>query len=165
MTDEEGPELTFADVLNGIARSGGHRRDAAPEPAPQAPAPHPAPAPAEQIEELSSSVRAYAWTGGRTRANHQLEIETLVSTTARAEELLDALRSEHQSVARLCRHSKSVAEVGALLSLPLGVVRVLLDDMAGMGLVQVHRTSTGTDDRPDIELLERVRRGLANLRG
>jgi DNA-directed RNA polymerase specialized sigma24 family protein len=118
---------------------------------------------AEPAEELSSIVRPYAWTGGRTRAAHKLEMETLVSTSVRADEAIDTLRSEHQSVARLCRRSMSVAEVGALLSLPLGVVRVLLDDMAGLGLVDVHRTRTGPDERPDLELLARVRRGLANL--
>ena len=115
-------------------------------------------------EEYSSSVRAYAWTGGRTRPRTTLEIETLVSTTARAEDSLDAMRSEHQSIARLCRSSKSVAEVSALLSLPLGVIRVLLDDMAGLGLIEVHRTHHGEpDERPGLELLERVRRGLVNL--
>lgn len=117
----------------------------------------------EPVETYSSSVRAYAWTGGRTRPNVALEVETLVSTTAQALDTLATLRSEHQSVALLCRRSISVAEVGALLSLPLGVVRVVLDDMAGLGLIEVHRTLTGPDDRPNLELLDRVRRGLINL--
>lgn len=114
-------------------------------------------------QPVSSSVRAYAWTGGRTRPKVTLEVETLVSTTAQAMDMLATLRSEHQSVALLCRRSISVAEVGALLSVPLGVVRVLLDDMAGLGLIKVHRTHTGPDERPNLELLDRVRRGLINL--
>ncbi|OLF13223.1 hypothetical protein BLA60_07545 [Actinophytocola xinjiangensis] len=109
-------------------------------------------------------VRAYAWTGGRTRARVRLEIETLVSTTPRAE-AADGLRSEHQAVAQLCRRSRSVAEVAALLSVPLGVVRVLLADMAALGLVAVHETAAGAQDGPDVELLHRVLRGLTNLRG
>ena len=109
-------------------------------------------------------VRAYAWTGGRTRPDVQLEIETLVSTTPRAEAVMGGLRSEHQAVAQLCRRSRSVAEIAALMSLPLGVVRVLLADMAALGLVDVHETSTGPDDQPDLEL-HRVLRGLTNLRG
>jgi uncharacterized protein DUF742 len=121
------------------------------------------PGPAEPAEALSASVRAYAWTGGRTRATQVLGFETLVSTTERAEELLGVLRSEHQSVALLCRSSTSVAEIVALLSLPLNVVRVLLDDMAGLGLVDVHRSGSGPDQRPGLDLMERVRRGLANL--
>jgi hypothetical protein len=114
-------------------------------------------------EEEPATVRAYAWTGGRTRSQRTLEIETLVSTSARAEELLDTLRSEHQSVAALCRRSRSVAEVGALMCLPLGVVRVLLDDMAGLGLIDVHHNQVDNAARPDLPFLERVLRGLRNL--
>ena len=160
--DPDPAEVTFADVLNSLSFGGGR---------PRAPVrPEPSAAPVEVFlddeipeEEVASSVRAYAWTGGRTRAGGQLEIETLISTTARAEDTLNTMRSEHQSVARLCRDAKSVAEIGALLGLPIGVVRVLLDDMAGLGLVNVHSTQT-TDGQPDIDLLRRVLRGLSNLR-
>jgi uncharacterized protein DUF742 len=151
MTGPEPQNGTLADVRNGTAGvRGGSPAQAAVE---------------DSDGERSSSVRAYAWTGGRTRPGTVLEVETLVSTTQRAEELLDMLRSEHQSVARLCRRSMSVAEIGALLSLPLGVIRVVLDDMAGLGLIEVHHTRTGPDERPNLELLERVRRGLVNLGG
>lgn len=167
---DDGPEpteLTYADILNGITRGGRRPRPRPPDPQPLPYASgRPLPPPVDMPgEEASSAVRAYAWTAGRTRASWQFEIETLVSTTARAEDMLDTLRSEHQVVARLCRHSLSVAEIGALMSLPIGVVRVLLDDMAGLGLIDVHPTPTGPDDRPDLELLDRVRRGLTNLRG
>jgi uncharacterized protein DUF742 len=121
------------------------------------------PAEEEPEEELPSIVRAYAWTGGRVRTHQQLEIETLVSATALADAQAAELSSEHESVAKLCRRSVSVAEISALLSLPLSVVRVLLDDMARLGLVDIHHNETSFDDRPDMELLERVRRGLSNL--
>jgi hypothetical protein len=166
-------EATFADVFNGLSMGGRKPRKRA------ADTPHrrqePAPAPAETSREEvlldlpgeanAASVRAYAWTGGRTSSNCQLEIETLVSATARAEEMINTMRAEHQAVTRLCRQSRSVAEIGALLSLPLGVVRVLLDDMAGLGLVDVHgNTSVSVDGTPDMDLLQRVLRGLTNLR-
>jgi hypothetical protein len=163
MTADEPAEQTFADVLNGLTRGGRVR----PSHSPAAPASVPPSADSpedESIEEAASIVRAYAWTGGRTRSTAKLEIETLVSTTARAQARMDGLRSEHQAVAQLCRQTKSVAEIGALLSLPLGVVRVLLSDMADLGLVEVHE-SGGDGERPDIELLNRVLRGLSNLRG
>ncbi|OLF15534.1 DUF742 domain-containing protein [Actinophytocola xanthii] len=163
MAADEPAEQTFADVLNGLSRGGRARPTrsaAAPAPAPA----RPEPGEEEPIEEGASIVRAYAWTGGRTRSTVKLEIETLISTTPRAEARMDGLRSEHQAVAQLCRETKSVAEIGALLSLPLGVVRVLLSDMAGLGLVEVHE-SRSEGDRPDIELLGRVLRGLSNLRG
>jgi Protein of unknown function (DUF742) len=111
-------------------------------------------------EEHAASVRAYAWTGGRTRSKFQLEVETLVSTSRRAEELMPTLAVEHQAVCELCRETRSVAEVAALLSVPLGVIRVLLGDMAGLGLLDVH-SSNG--DAPDLGLLGRVLRGLSNL--
>jgi hypothetical protein len=114
-------------------------------------------------EEEPATVRAYTWTAGRTRSRRPLEIETLVSTSPYAEESLDTLRSEHQSVAVLCRQSRSVAEVGALMSLPLGVVRVLLDDMAGLGLLDVHHNQVDNAAQPDLPLLDRVLHGLRNL--
>ncbi|HEV2783565.1 MAG TPA: DUF742 domain-containing protein [Actinophytocola sp.] len=168
-TDDEVPpaEQTFADVLNGLTLAGRRARDRHPRSEPQPARPtrrHAAQPDDGPLEENAASVRAYAWTGGRTRSDFQLEIETLVSTSPRALELIDTLRTEHQSVARLCHHSKSVAEVSALLSLPLGVVRVLLGDMASLGLIEVHRNRKLDGDRPDMELLERVLRGLTNLR-
>lgn len=173
MSTEEGPDpaaATFADVLNGLTLGAARPRKRPPEargqpvPPPRtlvAPPPEP---PAEPPgEENAASVRAYAWTGGRTRARGRLEIETLVSTSAMAAELFHTMRSEHQSVARLCQRSRSVAEIAALLNLPIGVVRVLLDDMAGLGLVTVHRNQTTGTGQPDLELLGRVLRGLTNL--
>ena len=110
--------------------------------------------------EAAASVRAYAWTGGRTHSDVALELETLVSTTTRAEDLLPTLCTEHQSIARLCHDSQSVAEVAARLRVPLGVARVLLGDMSKLGLIAVHRNGSN----PDLALMERVLRGLTNLR-
>ncbi len=164
-TSDDGEE-TFADVLNGLTLTGRRQR-----PRHDTPTPSPTPrvgAAAPDDEDLgeqnAASVRAYTWTGGRTRSDHQLEIETLVTTSERADAMMSTLRTEHQSVARLCYHTKSVAEVGALLELPLGVVRVLLGDMASLGLITVHRNATNNGDEPDLEILERVLRGLTNLR-
>lgn len=117
------------------------------------------------VEENAAMVRAYAWTGGRTRSDVAMSIETLVSTTARAVSAMDGMRSEHHEVAQLCQRSRSVAEIAALLSVPLGVVRVLLADMAALGLVVVHDTGTAPEEGPNVELLGRVLRGLTNLRG
>jgi len=166
MSSDDESESTFADVFNGLMGVSPSRRRGGRRPAPQEQAQPEAVPLFEEAprEENAASVRAYAWTGGRTRTSAVLEIETLISTTTRAEELMHTIRSEHQSVARLCRQTKSVAEIGALLSLPLGVVRVLLDDMAGLGLVTVHTTQTAGDGQPDMDLLRRVLRGLSNLR-
>jgi uncharacterized protein DUF742 len=111
----------------------------------------------------SSAVRPYAWTRGRTRSGYHLEIETLVSTSAKGLEHLDMLQYEHRSVAELCEHARSVAEVAALLAVPLGVAKVLLGDMAGLGLVAVHQTVSGNGEAPDLAVMERVLSGLRRL--
>jgi hypothetical protein len=114
----------------------------------------------EDYEDNASIVRAYAWTGGRTRHDFRLRIETLVATSVRGLDELTNLTNEHQEVAELCVHSRSVAEVGAILGLPLGVVKVLLGDMDRLGLITVHEN----DSDPDLALLQRVLHGLTNLR-
>lgn len=116
-------------------------------------------------EENASVVRAYAWTGGRTSSEYRLEIETLVSTSDHVREVARPLKDEYQSVAKLCGEPKSVAEVGAMLALPLGVVRVLLGDMARHGLIVIHHNSTAAnnDQVPDLDLFQRVLDGLRRL--
>jgi uncharacterized protein DUF742 len=107
-------------------------------------------------------VRPYAMTGGRTRPTHQdLEIETLVSTTSTGE-LTPKLSVEQRAIAALCHDILSIAEVSAHLHLPLGVIRVLVGDMADEHLVIVHRP-TQAGDRPDLALLERVLYGLHTI--
>ncbi|WP_312029941.1 DUF742 domain-containing protein [Actinomycetospora sp. TBRC 11914] len=111
----------------------------------------------------SSFVRPYAWTRGRTRPAYDLAVETLLSTTARGRDPEQVTQYEHRMIADLCRDPKSVAEVGALLSLPLGVARVLLGDMAAHGSIVVHETASSTGDAPDMALMERVLSGLRRL--
>ncbi|WP_327278744.1 MULTISPECIES: DUF742 domain-containing protein [unclassified Streptomyces] len=109
-------------------------------------------------------VRPYAMTGGRTRPRYQLAIEALVSTTADPARLQGQL-PEHQRICRLCQEIKSVAEISALLSIPLGVARILVADLAEAGLVAIHQP--GGDEsaggQPDVTLLERVLSGLRKL--
>ena len=111
----------------------------------------------------ASAVRPYTWTRGRTKSGFDLAIETLVSTSRRGREQMGMLQVEHRAVAELCEQARSVAEVAALLSLPLGVARVLLGDMAGLGLVTVHQTASSAGNAPDLALMERVLSGLRRL--
>ncbi|TVL94300.1 DUF742 domain-containing protein [Streptomyces sp. SAJ15] len=109
-------------------------------------------------------VRPYAMTGGRTRPRYQLAIEALVHTTADPSRLQGQL-PEHQRICQLCREIKSVAEISALLTIPLGVARILVADLAEAGLVAIHQP--GGDEtaggQPDVTLLERVLSGLRKL--
>jgi hypothetical protein len=119
----------------------------------------------EQVDQEAgaSAVRPYTWTRGRTKSGFDLAIETLVSTSGRGREQMGMLQVEHRAVAELCEQARSVAEVAALLSLPLGVARVLLGDMAGLGLVTVHQTASSAGNAPDLALMEMVLSGLRRL--
>jgi hypothetical protein len=111
----------------------------------------------------AAAVRPYTWTRGRTKSGFDLAIETLVSTSARGRAQAASLQLEHRAVAELCEQTRSVAEVAALLSLPLGVARVVLGDMAGLGVVTVHQTASSAGSAPDLALMERVLSGLRRL--
>jgi Protein of unknown function (DUF742) len=103
-------------------------------------------------------VRPYVRTGGRTRPAVDLAIEALVSTAASAPEPTGA---DHRAIAALCASPRSVAEIAALLEIPLGVARVLVGDLAQDGGVVVHDTSG--PDGPDATLMQRVLDGLRRL--
>ena len=109
-------------------------------------------------------VRPYAMTGGRTRPRYQLAIEALVSTSADPAHL-QGLLPEHQRICHLCREVKSVAEVSALLAIPLGVARILVADLAEAGMVAIHQPGGNAEPggAPDVTLLERVLSGLRKL--
>jgi hypothetical protein len=118
---------------------------------------------AGDAESSASAVRPYTWTRGRTKSGFDLAIETLVSTNARGRAQVASMQVEHRAVAELCEQTRSVAEIAALLSVPLGVARVLLGDMAGLGVVTVHQTASSAGSAPDLALMERVLSGLRRL--
>lgn len=119
------------------------------------------------MEELSNDatpiVRPYARTRGRTRSDYDLPIEALVTTADGAVGDDARMNPEHRPIADLCRQVQSVAEVAARLALPLGVARVLLGDMARIGLVTVHTTAADATGQPAVALLEKVLSGLRKL--
>jgi hypothetical protein len=119
--------------------------------------------PIDDLGDEAAMVRPYAWTRGRTKANYDLKLETLISTTdlGQDETLLQQL--EHREVSSLCRYPLSVAEVAAKLSIPLGVARVILSDMAELGLISIHRTFADDDIAAHLVLMERVLSGLRRL--
>ncbi|TDD92005.1 DUF742 domain-containing protein [Saccharopolyspora karakumensis] len=164
---------SFADVVNAFtfgAKSKRDKRKGREEPEP--PQDHELdqrartvsqdPADAAPQAPAASSIRSYTWTGGRTKSNYELAIETLVSVGENYRPGAP-VRLEHQSIAELCQQPRSVAEVGALLSVPIGVARVLLADMAELGLITVHNTVSESGSAPHMMLMERVLSGLRRL--
>ncbi|WP_369233429.1 DUF742 domain-containing protein [Streptomyces sp. R21] len=114
-------------------------------------------------------VRPYSLTGGRTRFGHVLLVETFVAALEAPEERkelangsLTRVMPEMRAIVELCRRMRTVAEIAALLRMPLGVVRVLLSDLADQGKIRVYGTGHGPG-QPDRALLERVLNGLRRL--
>jgi hypothetical protein len=107
----------------------------------------------------SLSVRPYVFTRGRTRSQFELSIEVLVSVVPTAPTA--HMNGEHHAVVAVCREPRSVAEIAALLGVPLGVARVLVGDLAAAGAVALHRTADAGG--PDLALMERVLSGLRRL--
>ena len=119
-----------------------------------APGPHPA---------RAARVRPYTLTGGRTRAGRVLLMETLVSAPSQPEEHSARGVPELWAICELCRgHMRSIAEISAQLRIPLGVVRVLVSDLADQGRIRVYGVHTGVVN-PNHALLERVLGGLRRL--
>jgi hypothetical protein len=63
----------------------------------------------------------------------------------------------------MCRQPLSVAEISAHLSVALGVARVLVSDAINAGLCVRHETPDTAGDKPSMDLLARVHKGLRGL--
>jgi Protein of unknown function (DUF742) len=109
----------------------------------------------------SKRVRAYALTGGRTRTRHHLLVETLISVPAFDPVLADSLMPESRALYTRACQRMSIAELSASLTLPLGVVRVLISDLAGQDAVYIHPTAYAYQNNPQV--LERILDGLKQL--
>ncbi|SDP88249.1 Protein of unknown function [Actinopolyspora xinjiangensis] len=181
--EQDVDEATFADVYNALNFGSGRGRSKRKSEEPREPrsrstersrseGAHTAESasresePADRTEQgedaPAASIRSYAWTGGRTKSNVELELETLISTSAQYRPGTP-LRQEYHSVVQLCGQPRSVAEIGALLGVPFGVAKVLLADMAEQGLVDIHQTVTDSGSEPHMMLMERVLSGLRRL--
>ena len=111
-----------------------------------------------------SLVRPYALVRGRTRAGGQPPLPVEAIIVALVEPVDAAVQLEPAAILRLCQRPHSVAEVSALLALPVGVVRVLVADLSTAGHVQVNLPlDPASGDAVDRILLERVLAGLEAL--
>jgi hypothetical protein len=110
-----------------------------------------------------SLVRPYTLTAGRTDSRINLPLEAPVETLSTKPPRWPGNDVRGQ-ILKLCVEVPSVAEIAARLSLPLGVVRVLVCDLVTQGYLRVHTTlgdSSTTDERR--ELIGRTLRGLRAL--
>jgi len=166
---------SLGDVVSGLGRGGDDRGSPAwqgpnragpwDEPQPQRQPFPPSQQPQFPAEEESGStrlVRPYTVTGGRTQPRYKLALEALVSASVYEPRDLSVLAPECQAILQFCLDWRSVAEISAVLRMPLGVARILVADMSADGLVRIHQRDD-SEGRPDLNLLERVLSGLRKI--
>ncbi|MEU9233333.1 MULTISPECIES: DUF742 domain-containing protein [Streptomyces] len=118
--------------------------------------------PIRGADRRPARVRPYSLTGGRTRFTQVLLVETFVAALDTGPAKAPDRMPEMPAIVEVCRRMRTIAEIAALLKLPLGVVRVLVSDLADQGRLRVYGTGHGTG-RPERALLERVLSGLRRL--
>jgi hypothetical protein len=117
--------------------------------------------PGEHGRMRSKRIRPYALTGGRTRSRHELLVEALVSVPRYDPRLSDSLMPESRALYERARSRVSIAELSVAISVPLGVVRVLVSDLAAQGAIFIHPTAHAYNH--DREMLGRILDGLQRL--
>lgn len=107
--------------------------------------------------------RPYTITGGRTRQRTSVRFD-LVDLVGRSLRPVGdgGFTPERRAILDMCREPVTVADLASALSLPLGVVRVLLDDLVHDGLIEV-RVAAPRGRVTDARLLERVLAGIRAL--
>lgn len=108
-------------------------------------------------------VRPYLVTGGRTRSVVELPLESIVRVTPEGQKAVGGLQLERRQIVELCHQPLSIAEVSAHLRLHLQVAKVLVGDLVHSGHIATHTATAEADERPDLQLLERVLDGLQSL--
>ena len=112
-------------------------------------------------------VRPYAMTGGRVHpSSSAFDVVAMVVVNRAAlsgvSELGYGLQPEHRAILAWAREPLAVAELASHLDLALGVVRVLLGDLLGEGLIEMyHPPAAG--ELPDESVLKAVINGLRAL--
>lgn len=104
-------------------------------------------------------VRPFMITGGRTVGDAgNLPIETMVRANADAQ-IIPTRSNAHLGVLQLCQEAQSIAEIAAMQSVPIGVVRVLVADLTASGHVESFATAV-TDD---VSVVRRLLDGIRAL--
>jgi hypothetical protein len=119
----------------------------------------------ESEQEQTYAVRPYAVVGGRTKASSAVQhpVETLVQSVGDATEV--GLTPERRKILELSAQSYiSIAELSAHIHLPVGVMRILITDLADEGKVRIHApASASSDPATSLSVLESVLNGISAL--
>lgn len=114
-------------------------------------------------EAAGPLVRPYAMTRGRTMGAHNdLDMLTVV-VAIRATPALQRFDPEYADIVRLCTNPQSVAEVAAVLNLPLAVTKILVGDLIGDGHL-IFRSPVQPETGPgDLNVLRAVLDGIQEI--
>ncbi|MFJ9901144.1 DUF742 domain-containing protein [Streptomyces sp. NPDC091280] len=111
-------------------------------------------------------VRMYVVTGGRHSAtrNH-FDFVTLIALSPYSAQYSRAqLTPEKNAIlGLLVRSAQSVVELGALLDLPVSVIRILLADLMETGHITTEGRSLDVSEDPERMIMEAVLEGLQKL--
>ena len=114
-------------------------------------------------DEAGPVIRPYALVGGRTQpSGGSFDLIAMVTARRGIDPDPATLEPEHLLVLRVCRLPTSVADLAAELSLPVGVVRVILADLRQRSLVRIHQPVPPAQ-LPSSQILRRVADGLRRL--
>ncbi len=114
----------------------------------------------DALDSEPGLTRPYVLTGGRTLGGSDLPLEAVV--VSERVPLSPGAPPEVVAIVELCRIPYSIIEVATHLRLPVGVVRVLVGDLAAARVLSVG--VTGTSEPADrVQLLERLLDGVRAL--
>ncbi|MGH3248511.1 MAG: DUF742 domain-containing protein [Trebonia sp.] len=112
-------------------------------------------------QDAGPVVRPYALTKGRTQATTTFGlIDVVIATGERPSEHFRP-GPEHRRILGVCRRPMPIVDLTSEIDLPLGVVRVLLGDLTGDGMLRI--VSAQRQPVPDQRLLRMVLDGLESL--
>jgi Protein of unknown function (DUF742) len=103
-------------------------------------------------DDADPVVRPYTLTRGRTRST-RTDLNMISMLVAFGGEPDPPLPPEHSAIFETCRQPRSIAEVSALVKLPIGVVKVLVGDLVERGLVLSRSPISHTTDTALLHLL------------
>jgi hypothetical protein len=112
-------------------------------------------------------VRPYTMTGGRTGKDlPPIALEAIVVATPHGQKMRNSLRWEASHIIDLTRAGTALVELAARLDIPIGVVRVIVADLAQRDFVKL--TEPVDQDTPDMSeeyanLLKKVLDGINSL--
>jgi len=111
--------------------------------------------------EAGPVVRPYAVTKGRTQATGTFGLIDVVAATDGWPSAHFRPGPEHRRILSLCRRPVPVVDLTSEINLPVGVVRILLSDLATEGMLRI--VSAQRQPVADQRLLRMVLDGLESL--